>query len=193
ALPAANARHPELVVEMVTATRHLDEAVRGFDVAVTLEKPSSSRFAYRLLTDYVLRLYATPHYLAAHPPIERIEDLGEHVIVFYVDHLLNLPALQLLQRLPVQPRLQSTNVVAQWQAAAAGAGIAPLPQYIAAQDPRLVPVLPELAFRRKYWLALSSEHARLKRVRAVIDLLQSLVADRRIDLLGRLEDQRPAT
>lgn len=184
ALPDLNAEHPELVVEMVTATRHLDEAVRGFDVAVTLEKPSSARFSYRLLTDYVLRLYATPEYLASRPPIQRLEDLVEHVVVFYVDHLLNIPSLQLLQRLPNRPPLQSTNVVAQWQIAAAGGGVAPLPQFIAGNDPRLVPVLPELAFRRKYWLALSSEHARLKRVRAVVDLLEDVVVDRRPDLLG---------
>lgn len=187
ALPALNREFPDLVVEMVTATQHLDEAVRKFDVAVTLEKPSSSRFNYRMLTDYVLRLYATPEYLDANPPITQLEDLEQHQVVFYVDHLLNLPALQLLRRLPIRPALQSTNVVAQWQIAAAGGGVAPLPQFIAAQDPRLVPVLPELAFRRRYWLALSGEHARLQRVKAVVNLLNEIVVDRQVDLVGRPE------
>lgn len=190
-LPALNLEYPDLVVEMVTATQHLDEAVRKFDVAVTLEKPSSSRFTYRLLTDYVLRLYATPEYLDSHPPIERLEDLEEHTVIFYVDHLLNLPTLQLLRRLPMRPALQSTNVAAQWQAAAAGGGVAPLPQFIAAHDPRLVPVLPELAFRRRYWLALSGEHARLQRVKAVVDLLGEIVSDRQEDLVGRPDHHRP--
>ncbi|HIT77154.1 MAG TPA: LysR family transcriptional regulator [Candidatus Avipropionibacterium avicola] len=188
ALQLLNTEHPKLVVEMVTATQHLDEAVRGFDVAVTLEEPTSSRLTHRPLTDYVLRMYATREYLAARPQIETIEDLAAHVVVFYVDHLLNLPSLRLLQRLPVNPVLRSTNVVAQWQACAAGAGIAPLPQYIAAGDPRLVPVLPELVFRRRYWITLSSEHARLARVRAVVDLLNQLVVTRRDDLVGRPHD-----
>jgi DNA-binding transcriptional LysR family regulator len=185
ALGALNERYPDLVVEMVTATQHLDQAVRGFDVAVTLEQPSSAHFTHRPLTDYILRLYATPEYLAARPPVERFEDLAGHVVIFYVDHLLDLPSLRLLQRLPLQPNLQSTNVVAQWQAAAAGVGIAPLPQYIAGSDPRLVPVLPELVFRRRYWLALPAEHARLARVRAVIEVLADVVASRRDDLVGR--------
>lgn len=187
ALPALSRKFPELVVEMVTATQHLDEAVRSFDVAVTLEKPSSSRFTYQPLTDYVLRLYATPEYLDSHPTIEQLEDLGDHVVIFYVEHLLNLPTLQLLRRLPIRPLLQSTNVIAQWQAAAAGGGVAPLPQYIAAQDPRLVPVLPDLAFRRRYWLALSGEHARLQRVKAVVELLHEIVVARQTDLVGRAE------
>ena len=185
ALGAINERYPDLVVEMVTATQHLDEAVRGFDVAVTLEQPSSSHFTHRPLTDYILRLYATPEYLAARPPVEQLEDLAGHVVISYVDHLLDLPSLRLLQRLPIQPTMQSTNVVAQWQAAAAGVGIAPLPQYIAGNDPRLVPVLPGLVFRRRYWLALPTEHARLARVRAVIELLADLVRLRRADLMGR--------
>jgi DNA-binding transcriptional LysR family regulator len=73
---------------------------------------------------------------------------------------------------------------AHWQAAAAGVGVAPLPQYIAAGDPRLVPVLPELVFRGRYWLALPREHARLARVRAVEKVLDDVVAARHEDLLG---------
>lgn len=52
-------RHPELTVELVTATRTIALGVRDFDIAVTLEEPSP-RFSHRKLTDYVLRLYATP-------------------------------------------------------------------------------------------------------------------------------------
>ena len=184
ALGTLHARHPDLVIEMVTATKHLEETVRGFDVAVTLEQPSSARFKHRHLTDYVLRLYASPEYLASAPPIETVEDLGAHPLIFYVDHLLDLPPLQLLQQLPKRAVVQSTNVVAQWQAAAAGVGVAPLPQFIAGSDPRLVPVLPALAFRRRYWLTLPSEHARLARVSALVELLDQVVADRRADLLG---------
>jgi DNA-binding transcriptional LysR family regulator len=184
ALGTLRERHPELIVEMVTATKHLEETVRGFDVAVTLEPPSSSRFKHRHLTDYVLRLYATPEYLETAPPIDTLEDLGRHPLIFYVEHLLDLPPLQLLQQLPKRAVVQSTNVVAQWQAAAAGVGVAPLPQFIAGSDPRLVPVLPELAFRRRYWLTLPSEHARLARVSALVEVLDEVVATRRGDLIG---------
>lgn len=177
-------RHPDLSVEIVTATRHLDESVRGFDVAVTLEPPSSGRFTHMHLTDYLLRLYATPEYLASRPPIARVEDLESHVLIFYIDHLLDLPSLRLLQRLPGQPRVQSTNVVAQWQAAAAGVGIAPLPQYIAGADPRLIPVLPGLEFRRRYWLVLAREHSRLQRVQEIVKLLHGVVGQEKQGLLG---------
>lgn len=184
ALRILNTRHPELMVEVVTATQHLDEGVRGFDVAVTLERPSSSRFVHRPLTDYLLRLYASQEYLDRKGTPARIEELAEHVVIFYVDHLLTLPALRLLQNLSIHAQIQSTNVVAQWQAAASGAGIAPLPQYIAKQDSRLVPILPRVVFRRRYWLTLASEHSRLARVQALANILGETVAARRDDLLG---------
>lgn len=193
ALGELRSRHPDLAVEMVTATKHLEESTRGFDVAVTLEPPSSSLFKHRRLTDYVLRLYASPDYLESVPQIESIDDLLQHPMIFYVDRLLDLPALQLLRRLPQRAVIQSNNVVAQWQAAVAGAGVALLPQFIAGSDPNLVPVLPDFAFKRRYWLTLTAEHARLARVSALVQFLDELVVDRKLDLLGPARPPAPAS
>ncbi|GAB7189535.1 LysR family transcriptional regulator [Kineococcus sp. NUM-3379] len=179
--------HPDLTVELVTATAHVPSTNRGFDVLVTLEAPSSARLARRHLTDYVLRLYASAEYLDRAPPLRRVEDLAGHTVVHYVDALLDVAPLRVLQDvLPRPAAVQSTNFVAQWQAAAAGVGIAPLPQYVGRHDPRLVPVLPHLEFRRRYWVAVPREHAGLARVEAVTDLLDDLVRERADDLHGPL-------
>jgi DNA-binding transcriptional LysR family regulator len=184
ALRSLRAAHPELLVELVTETQHFGSSVRDFDVAVTLEQPSSTRVVHRKLTDYVLRLYATPDYLERHPPIERIEDLREHTLIWYVDRLLNVEPLRVLRELrPAAANIQSTNLVAHWQAAAAGAGIAPIPHYIAMRDPTLVNVLPGFEVRRTYWVSTLSEHARLARVAAVVNLLDTVVRERQADLL----------
>ncbi|GAA4982002.1 LysR family transcriptional regulator [Kineococcus glutinatus] len=184
--------NPDLVVEIVTATAHLPPASREFDVAVTLEAPSSARVARRHLTDYLLRLYATEEYLAANPPVRLPEDLAAHTLIHYVDALLDVPPLRVLADLLRRPpAVQSTNFVVQWQAAAAGVGIAPLPQYVARTDPRLVPVLPALEFRRRYWLAVPREHADLARVEAVTELLDAVVRERADDLLGPLAPVAP--
>jgi DNA-binding transcriptional LysR family regulator len=177
--------HPELTVELITATPQVVHTVQEFDVAVIQHEPSSPRVLRRHLTDYLIRLYATPEYLASHPPLRSAEDLRRHVIIWHIDDMLDVPRLRSLHALLPSPvHIQSTNLVAHWQAAAASVGIAPLPQFIAAQDPRLVPVLPELEFRSAYWLALPREHARLARVRAVEKVLDDLVAARHDDLLG---------
>lgn len=180
--------HPQLTVEMITTTAHtahVAQTVREFDVAVLLHEPSSPRVLGRHLTDYMIRLYATPEYLATRPPLRTADDLAEHVCIWYVDHLLEVAPLDSMHRmLPAPATVQSTNLVAHWQAAAAGVGIAPMPQYIAVGDPRLVPVLPEIEFRGSYWLALPREHARLARVRAVVELLEQVVQERADDLAG---------
>lgn len=185
ALGDLNRQHPELVVELITATPHISHSVQEFDVAVTQHEPSSRRVQHRRLTDYVVRLYATEEYLARHAPVRSTADLRSHVLIWHLDDMLDVPQLRSLHHaLPAPVRIQSTNLVAHWQAAAAGVGIAPLPQYIAAQDARLVPVLPELEFRSTYWLALPGEHARLARVRAVVELIEQMLRARHTDLLG---------
>ncbi|QOR71630.1 LysR family transcriptional regulator [Ruania alkalisoli] len=178
-------RHPGLVVELVTETQHIGSSVRDFDVAVTLEEPASSRLVHRRLADYVLRLYATPEYLERHPPVGTVEDLRAHTLIWYVDRLLNVEPLRVLHEVrPTAANIQSTNVVAHWQAAAAGAGIALLPCYIAEEDPRLTQVLPDLEVRRTYWISSPAEHARLARVRAVVGLIDEAMRRSRSRLIG---------
>jgi DNA-binding transcriptional LysR family regulator len=185
ALGELHEQHPELTIELVTETQPLGTTVRDFDVAITLEQPTGASLVHRKLTDYVLKLYATPHYLATHPPITRIEDLRDHTLVWYVDRLLSIEPLRVLHQVRAEPAdIQSTNLVIHWQCAVAGIGVAPLPHYIGASDTRLVNVLPEFELRRTYWVSAPREHAMTARVRAVIALLDGIVARREVDLVG---------
>ncbi|MBM7368705.1 LysR family transcriptional regulator [Gordonia hydrophobica] len=169
--------HPQLTIELVTATAQLDHSVRSFDVAVTLGRPNSDRIHARPLADYKLRLYASPNYLRNAPPIETLADLANHDLIWYVDKLLDVNPLRTIpKRIPTEIKIQSTNLVAHWQAAAAGVGIAPMPQFVAAGDDRLVHILPDVEFSARFWLILPKEHARLPRVRAVADLIQQIAA-----------------
>jgi len=177
-LGSLRAAHPDLTVELVTATAQLDHSVRSFDVAVTLGKPSSDRVLVKPLTNYTIRMYANPDYLARTEPINTVEDLHDHDLIWYVDKLLDVNRLRdIPKRLPSRIMIQSTNLVAHWQAAANGVGVAPLPQFVAAGDPRLVHILPELEFSARFWLVLPKEHARLPRVRAMSELIERVAAD----------------
>jgi DNA-binding transcriptional LysR family regulator len=161
--------------------------MREFDVAVTLEEPQRRHASYRKLTDYTLGLYASRPYLAANGPVDRRADLRNHPLIWYVDDLLDITPLRLLDELLPDPRvsIQANSVTGHWQAAGAGLGIALLPRYLGSQDQRLVPVLSsEITINRTYWLAVPRELARLGRVRAVTDLLKRIVTTRRRDLLG---------
>lgn len=187
ALAALRRANPELTVEIKTATGRLPLAVRDFDVAVTLEEPpETARVIKRHLSKYVLRLYASPQYLASSRPVRSIEDLEHHTLIWYVDHLMDVATLRSIHdALGSSVHIQSTNISAIWQAAAAGVGIAPIPLFIAANDSRLVPVLPQIEFFGDYWLLLPRERAHLARAQAIVRVIESMVASKRQQISGR--------
>ena len=67
---------------------------------------------------------------------------------------------------------------------AIGLGIAVLPVYMAAQDPRLVRVLPDETIQRSYWISTRRELHKSVRLRVVWDFLLQLCADQQATLLA---------
>ncbi|KIQ16263.1 LysR family transcriptional regulator [Rhodococcus sp. MEB064] len=172
--------HPHLDVELVTATEHDALSTRGFDVAVTLEKPSPRFVSSRKLASYDLRLYASRSYLADAPPLTELADLRRHVVIWYVDALLDVVPLRILDAMNLdgRPQFQTNNITGQWLAARNGLGVAPLPNYIGEPDDDLVCVLEnDFSVRRDYWTAVPRDLSRLARVKAVDDLLTWIADD----------------
>lgn len=172
--------HPHLGVELVTATVHNAVSERHFDVAVTLERPTSRAVRSERLAYYALGLYATRDYLAANPPITKVADLRAHTVIWYVNALMDIKPLRIFDELPhiQQVDAQISNITGHWLAARSGLGVAPLPAYIGNGDDRLVRILPDLFnVRRLYWLVVPRELERLERVRTVCTFLQKTVED----------------
>jgi DNA-binding transcriptional LysR family regulator len=172
--------HPDLNVEIVTATRQDALASREFDVGITLQRPSPRSVDISELADYQLGLYASTAYLERRPPIAHVLELHEHPLIGYVDSLLDVPALRVLDDILPGHRtqIQTNNLTGQWTAATAGLGIAALPLYIGDDDPRLCRILPdEVTVTRKYYLIVPRELKRLARIKAAIELLRSIAED----------------
>lgn len=170
-------RHPNLEIELVTATEHGSLSARHFDVAVTLEQPPPRSVYVQQLATYHLRLYASADYLSAAPPVTELSDLKAHTLIWYIDALLDVAPLRILDLLPHKQRvaIQTNNIAGHWTAARSGLGIAPLPEYVGEPDDSLKVVLPELfSVQRGYWLVIPRELQQVARVRAVAQLLRSL-------------------
>lgn len=169
--------HPDLTVEVVTATRLNLLETREFDIGVALEEPTTRGVQSKQLARYSLSFYASPDYLAKGHSPESLADLGRHTMIGYVDSLLDIPALRFLDAAltGARPAIQTNNVTGQWMAAVAGLGIAVLPDFVAAEDPRLVRILRGTQFERTYWIAIPTEHQRLARTRAAEAALVELV------------------
>ncbi|GAA1422781.1 LysR family transcriptional regulator [Agrococcus citreus] len=172
--------HPGLSLEVITATTHDLITARDFDVAVTLERPSPRAAAVSHLADYELRCFASRDYIERHGMPGSVEELRrDHDLIWYVDALLDVVPLRVLDELlpRAHARVQTNNITGQHSAARAGLGVGLLPTYIGAADPQLVEVLPEeLRISRTYWLVVPSDLTELLRVRAITDAIRALAA-----------------
>lgn len=181
-------RHPRLVVDLLALPRLVHLSRREADIVISLERPARGPVVVARLTDYRLHLYASRDYLrAGGRPIASPDDLRGHRFVSYVDDLLFSKELRILDELhrPEAFALRSTSVLAQYEAVAAGCGIAVLPAFVAAHDRRLVRLLPEHAsFTRTFWMSMSVESKQVARMQAVWRLLRETVEKDRPRLLG---------
>lgn len=181
------ARHPGIEVELLIVPRFINLSQREADLAVNIERPQASGQVCSKLCDYRLRLYASRDYLARHPPIARPADLQGHRFVGYVEELVFSNALRYFAEAVPQAHtaLRSTSVVAQYQWACAGQGLAVLPCFMAAHQPQLVPVLADVIdVQRTFWVAAPANRRDLARVRAVWDFLRDTVERHRQLLMG---------
>ncbi|XAH21084.1 LysR family transcriptional regulator [Xylophilus sp. GW821-FHT01B05] len=168
-------QHASLVIDLLALPRLVHLSRREADIVISLERPARGPVVVVKLTDYALQLYAAESYLARHAPITTREDLRGHTFISYVDDLLFSKELQYLAELyrPTQFALRSTSVVAQCQAAAAGAGLAVLPAFLADREPALRRVLPgDARFIRSFWMSMPEETKHLARMQAVWSFLR---------------------
>lgn len=179
------ARHPALVVELVPLPRSFSLSRREADVAIGLDRPTEGRLVVSRLTDYTLSVYASRTYLDARGTPAAPEDLTGHVVVTGVEDLSYASALDYTLALAGRTTRQfrCASAVGQREAVRAGAGLGVLHDFMASTDPDLVRVLPEIAFRRSYWMLSHPDTHDLRRVRTVRDFVTERTRERRREFL----------
>lgn len=179
-------RYPELELQIVAMPRVFSLSKREADIAISLARPTEGRLVSRKLTDYRLGLYAAPCYLDGAGPVASLDDLARHAMIGYIADLIFTPELDYLpQLLPqLRPQLASSNLVAQFNACRAGAGLCILPAFMAAGEDGLVRILPDdVALTRTFWLILHADLRDTARVRAVADfIVEEVEANRELFL-----------
>ena len=168
-LPEFAAAHPGLTLDLVANSGFLSPSKREADIAVVLSRPKAGPVIARKLSDYALRLYASPAYLAATGMPEGPPDLARgHRLVGYIPDLLDAPELRYLDEIHpgLAATIRSSSINAQQRLLAQGAGIGVLPCFIGDADPALRPVLPGQRIMRSFWIVTHKDTHNLARVRA---------------------------
>ena len=144
---------PEVEVHLVLEDRELDLAQREADLAIRMRAPIQADLIQRKLFSVHYHMYAARDYLDRNGTPDKIEDICNHTIVAYGETAapeirdINW-LLDMVKRLS-QPGskgriLRINNVTGILQATEAGIGLAAVPDYVAAERPHLVRVLPDI-------------------------------------------------
>nr|WP_280679840.1 LysR family transcriptional regulator [Cryobacterium sp. CG_9.6] len=177
--------HPKLTVEIFSATRKVNQNRSGVDLEVVVGMTDANKAQAVFLTNYFLRLYASPGYLAAKGMPTTLEDLKHHSFVSYVESALLVAELgHRSSQLPMpETSFQATSIFAQTEAVRRDAGIGLLPNFMVSGKSGFVPVLPNDFHRQlPIWAIARPESLRSALVRAVIDALRREVAERQTTL-----------
>ncbi|CAH2604560.1 LysR family transcriptional regulator [Rhodovastum atsumiense] len=158
--------HPGLVVELVPLPRTFSLSRREADLAICLDPPTEGRLLVTRLSDYSLSVYAAGSYLAANGTPIAPDDLADHVIVTGVEDYAYASSLDYAMALERHARrlFRCASVVGQMEAVKAGVGIGILHDFAARGSAGLVPILPQLRFRRSYHLLAHPDTQALLRV-----------------------------
>lgn len=172
-------RHPDLSVEIVAAQRRASLHRPGLDLEVVVGQPQTTRGSSVELGSYTLGMYASRAYLSTHGSPRDMQELQRHRLVYFVDAMLQVEALDLPRR--VVPRMRdgvtSTNVLVQVEATRAGAGIGMLPCFAADRHDDLVRLLPEVVGERlPYWMIVRADSLRIPAVVALAEALREQTA-----------------
>lgn len=186
ALVRLQRRHPLLNVEMLSATRKVSQNRSGVDLEVVVGRTDVTNAQTIFLTNYFLRLYASPGYAAERGLPGTLDGVGQHGFVSYVESALQVAELgHRSSQLPMpKSSFQATSIFAQVEAVRRGAGIGLLPNFMVAGKPEFVPVLPD-SFQRQLpiWAVARPESLRSGQVQAVIAALKEEV-DQHQELLA---------
>ena len=185
-LALLQARHPDLAVEIDTSNNVLDLTRGEADVAVRAAPTTQGELVCRKVGDAGWSLYASQDYIARRGmPASPTELAGHDVIGFYGALAQTPGACWLAEHSKgAHVAMRGHSLVAIVNAAVAGIGLAMAPCFLAAAEPKLRRVTPQVLTTREIWLVFPPDAGRLARVRTVIDYVAEVLAADRALLSG---------
>lgn len=174
-LPRLFARYPNLKLELMLEERILDLPMREADVAIRMKEPSQADLIRRRLMEVRIRFYASRAYADREGLPRSVEDLAAHRLVVQSPTSNQVRAgAEFVQPLLAQSgtTLTVNNYFGILQGVIHGIGIGSLPDYVTADFPELVQVLPGLESAPiPVYLAYVQELRQNKRVCAFRDFV----------------------
>lgn len=172
-LAALHARHPGLALDVVLSDRMQDLLRRDADIALRMAPPTQAALVARRVGTVSLGLYGHRQYLERRGLPEVPADLARHSVIGFD---AETPFLRAMMR--AAPALgetpfawRSDSTLAQLAALRAGFGLGACHTALAARDPDLIRVLPEIVWELPTFVVMHEDLRPLRRCRMVFDAL----------------------
>jgi DNA-binding transcriptional LysR family regulator len=171
------ARHPGLVLEILTDVRSLDLGRGEADIALRMNPTTQRDLVARTLCAMPWRMFAATAYIARRGKPSPTDDLRGHEIVGYDAPLAHLPGGRWLDDHAAGATvvLRGNSLRAIVDGAIAGLGLTVLPHFLATRSPGLELLAPEVLGTRTLSVVVHPDLVHVARVRAVIDFLAEAV------------------
>jgi len=186
---ALSQENPDLKIQIVALSRMFSLSRREADLAVTVSPPTAGRLKVQKIADYKLHLYGTHALVEGLDHVERRADLSHVACIGYITDMIFDKELDYLSTLGQErePSLTSNSLLVQLRWALAGSGLCILPDFIAAEHPSLMQVLPDkITLNRSYYMVRHQDDDRIARINRAAELVVSQLRAR----LGAL-NQKP--
>jgi DNA-binding transcriptional LysR family regulator len=176
------ARHPGIVVEVITDTRSLSLARREADIAVRLGRFDAHETVVRKIGEMAFAVHAAPAYIDHHGLPDWAAGAPGHRIVRVQDDLLDTPdARWFVERTArAELALLANSREVQLRGVAAGLGLGHLPCYLAAECPRLVRLDTGPVLTREIWMGVHRDTRHAPRIMAVQEVIVGAIANSRV-------------
>lgn len=167
-------QEPEIEVELVASNQVENLLRRDADIAVRMVKPTQNELVARKIADLPLTACAARTYIARRGRPERPEDLPSHDLVGYDrgdDIIRGFTHFGVtIDRHAF--RLRTDNQIVLWEAVKAGNGVGFAQRSLAAAEPLVEMLLPDLQLPDlPMWLAMHRDVRTSPRIRRVADFL----------------------
>ncbi len=183
-------KHPELQIDLMLEERVLDLPMREADVALRMKEPSQADLIRKRLMTVHMRLYATREYLDKHGEPKSFSELKNHRVIYQdrtgTQVAANLSLVNEIMTYQMGNVLTVNNYFGVLQGVDNNLGIGVLPHYVAADDPKLVRIMPDQQSTEvPLYLAYPEELRHSKRVQAFRDFV--------IDEINKSRKKHPET
>ncbi|MCA1491949.1 LysR family transcriptional regulator [Sinorhizobium alkalisoli] len=174
--------HPELSLDIVSDDRFVDLVEEGFDVAIRITRLEDSTLIARKLDDFQIVICASPDYIAKSGPLEHPSELSKAACILDTNgrsysNWRFVGADGASFTVPVSGPIEVNSPLATLRAAAAGLGVAAVPDFIArpkVQSGELVSLFDDFLPRDRGIYAIYPHRRYLPtKVRTFVDFLHS--------------------